>query len=464
MIERLLQKAIPCAAALCALFPSTAQAQSEDQTILNIFNQAVFYDGYDSEVRGADLDDGILRHTNYVYGRRLEDAELDMLGSSLTLDIIIQARCDDFDRIGNINVAFVPKGAETYAFDEVERIEVARFITPFMNYNKSPREVPYSFDSPLLSMMLRDAELRSRYDFWMEFEVFGIPYDAQNKVVGCRVRSDTFGGTLDFVTEDNPAGPAEGTVLVPVVMKKTEIFGPVNFNNYREEACDTLGVATKTWAFEMPESVSDARLVLITSNHGAARFGEEYIHRRHLAYFDGDIALDYTPGGVSCEPYRQYNTMGNGIYSSDLEGDMDFWLNYSNWCPGGPIPVREIELGPLSAGKHEFMLRVPDAVFFGESGDFYVSAYVQGVRTGSLPASVGTLAADAGFTFTREGDTLLFSGAEAAEAAVYTFDGQLVSGHHRPGGSISLAPLPQGLYIVSVRLADGRASVYKFSK
>lgn len=465
MIHRLLHKALPCAAALLSVLPAYGRVEDGDEIILNIFNEALFYDGYDSVVRGADIDDGILRHTNYVYARRIENSELDMLGENLMLDIIIHARCDDFDRIGNINVAFVPKGAESYSFDDVQRIEVARFITPFMNMNKTPREVPYSFDSPLLSMMLRDKELRERYDFWMEFEAFGIPYDAQNKVVGCRLRSDTFAGTLDFVTDDAPAGPSEGTVLVPVVMKKTEIFGPVNFNNYREEACDTLGITTKTWTFDMPEDVSDARLVLISSNHGAAEYGEEYIHRRHLAYVDGEIALDYTPGGVSCEPYRQYNTMRNGIYSSDLEGDMDYWLNYSNWCPGGPIPVREIELGAVSAGKHSFMLRVPDAEFYGASGDFYVSAYVQGVRSGKLPAALSTVAADAGFSFVREGDTLRFSGeAEAAEAAVYTFDGQLLRGYNRPAAEISLAGLPKGIYIVSVRRADGRASIFKFVK
>lgn len=461
---------------LASIVMSSAVGASA-QTSLNVFDKVVFYNGYEETVIDSALNaqDGILRHTNYVYAKKLTDDVLSRLGENLTLDVAIGVQCDNYDRLANLSLAFVPKGSTAYEYDKVERIELARFITPFMRINKQPDSVPYEFNDPGLSMILRDSKLREEYDFWMEFECFGMP----QKYTGCpATRKDTFNGSLNLLTDSTPAPMVDNNILVPVAMKKTECFGPVNLNNYHESATDTLGVCTKTWRFEMPEDASDARLVLITSNHGANVGedadgneipGEEYARRRHLAYFDGDIKLDYTPGGVSCEPYRKYNTQANFIYGdeAEYEENMEFWLTMSNWCPGAAIPMRYIELGDLKAGSHEMMIRVPEAQFVDSQGDFYVSAYVHGVRSGQLPAEVKTLAADAGFTFLREGDTIYFShptAVEASELVVYTFDGQMVYGTHRPGTSFDITPFASGSYILSVRNADGVASTLKFLK
>lgn len=452
-------------AAFAALAPATA-----DDTLINIYNKTYFMNGWAEELIGAPIQNGVTRHTNYLHSIKLADEDLDRLGDSLSLEAYIHVQCDNYDRLANLNLAFVPKGAETYDWQAVDRIELARFITPFMRLSRQPDTVPYMFDDAGLSMLLRDKDLRAEYDFWLEYECFGVP---QTYVGGCSLPRASFAASLDLRTNE-PAGPSEGNVLVPIVMKKSEYFGPVNFNNYREVATDTIGVTTKTWRYEVPEDLTDARIVLITSNHGANLAednfgnlypaGEEYNHRRHLTYVDGEIKLDYTPGGVSCEPYRKYNTMTNGIYSTDLKEDMDFWLNYSNWCPGGPIPVRHIELGAVKAGNHELMIRVPDAQFVDNQGDFYVSAYLHGVKSGQLPSSVEENISDAGFTFTRDGNTLILSGNTAEEAAVYSYDGRLLYGLHNPGDSISLDDFDSGIYIVSVRAADGRASVVKFVK
>lgn len=453
---------------LLALCAAAAPALAED-TLINLYNKSYFTNGWSEKLVGNPIVDGVTRHTNFLHSVKIADEDLDRIGTDLTLEAYIHVACDNYDRIANLNLAFVPKGAETYDWTAVDRIELARFITPFLRLKGDVQIVPYFFKDEGLSMLLRDKDLRASYDFWLEYEVFGVP---QSYAGGCAAPRYSFAASLDLHTGD-PAPASEGNILVPIVMKKAEYFGPVNFNNYREEATDTIGTTTKTWTFEVPEDVSDARIVLITSNHGAnARLdengnylpGEEYIHRRHLAYVDGDIKLDYTPGGVSCEPYRQYNTMTNGIYSTDLEEDMDFWLNYSNWCPGGPIPVRHIRLGALKAGKHELMIRVPDAQFLDNQGDFYVSAYLHGLREGSLPLSVSENISDAGFLFSREGNTLTFSGNTAKEAVVYSYDGRLLYGIHNPGDSISLDNFDSGIYIVSVRAQDGRASVAKFAK
>jgi hypothetical protein len=41
------------------------------------------------------------------------------------------------------------------------------------------------------------------------------------------------------------------------------------------------------------------------------------------------------------------------------------------------IDTRVIPLGPISAGPHEFVIDVPDAVFVGGQGDIPFSLYLQ---------------------------------------------------------------------------------------
>jgi hypothetical protein len=120
-------------------------------------------------------------------------------------------------------------------------------------------------------------------------------------------------------------------------------------------------------------------LYLITSNHGANSGGEEYIRRIHNIYFDQNLVLTYTPGEPSCEPYRVYNTQGNGIYGPNPRTDAQ-WQSFSNWCPGAAIPIREINLGFLNNGAHTFKIDVPAAVFANNEGNFPVSLYLQGTR------------------------------------------------------------------------------------
>lgn len=449
--------------AVCVSLLAASGMYAQEARELEILEPVFFYDGYQERVYDDDLDDGILRHTNYLYAKKLTEEDLAWMGADLTMEAVIGAACDNYDRLGNVNLAFVPKGQETYKPEKVTRIEVARFITPFMYRGSSVNAVPYVYNVPGLSLIFRDSALREKYDFWMEFEVFGMPYSAQTQVAGCKGRNDVFKGSLKFISRDEPAGLTDDNVLVPINMKTTEIFGPINFNSYREEACDTLGIPSRTYTFTVPEDLADARIILITSNHGANENGEEYNRRHHFVYVDGEIALDYTPGGVSCEPYRKYNTQPNAIYG--YVPDMDFWLNYSNWCPGQAVPTREIHLGAVKAGEHKMMLRVPDAEFADNQGDFYVSAYLQGARKGLVPSEVPELAYKAGVTFSREGDTVYFRGEEkVTEVAVYDNDGRLVYGKHNPGDSMSFESFADGIYILSARTSDGRAAVYKMVK
>lgn len=439
----------------------TARADEGEKREMKIFDEAVFYDGYQqSVIIDAELDDGILRHMNHLYAVRLTDEQLAWFGSDLDMHVIIGALCDNYDRIGNINLAFVEKGAEVYTPTEVPRIELARFITPFMNKNKMPDEVPYDYFVNAASLIFRDAKLKAKYDFWLEFEVFGIPYAANSEVAGCANRNDVFRGTLYFDAWTDPAGDVDNHVLVPIVIKKPEYIGH-NFNNYQEEATDELGTTIKTWTFEVPEDVADSRIVLNISNHGADAGGEEYNRRLHLVSVDGVEVTEFTPGGVSCEPYRKYNTQPNGIYGSKRSDAS--WIRSSNWCPGALIPIREIETGAMKAGTHTVTINVPAARFVGGSGDFPVSMYFQGVTDGTLPAGLYTPEfLEPSAEITVSGDVVRWTVDRSVdEAVLYSTAGEMLRVVPGAAGEMSLSRYEPGIYFLNLRCTDGSTTVRK---
>lgn len=338
-----------------------------DPELITVLGDIVFYDGYAATV-DEPLPPGVIRHSNALVATRLDDATLAKIQTTLQIGVIIGALCDNYDRIGGVNLALVPEGADTYVPAEVDRIELARFITPFMNMNKQPMSVPYEWVADDLVPILKDPELLAGRDVWLELSVFGVPYAANNEVAGCAGRSDTQLGTLLLYTTSKQPAPA-WRELVPVAISE-------DFNNYAEGASDQVGTTRKTRTFTLPADTPNAQLVLITSNHGANEGGEEYIRRQHFVSVDGAEVLQYRPGRTSCEPFRKYNTQANGIYGPFPRSDEE-WQSFSNWCPGDVIDTRRVPLGPLAAGDHEFVLDVPDATFVDGQGNFPFSLYVQ---------------------------------------------------------------------------------------
>lgn len=346
---------------------STGEAPPPEPEIFWVMEDIVFYDGYAATV-DEPIPEGVIRHSNSLVATRLTDEQLAKFQNTLKIGVIIGALCDNYDRIGSVNLALVPKGAQTYMPGEVDRIEVARFITPFMNMNKEPKQVPYEWQADNLIPILKDPDILADHDLWFELSVFGVPYAANNEVAGCAGRIDTQLGSLGFYTHSKQAAP-EFNVLVPLAIGE-------DFNNYTEGASDQLGTTRKTIQFSLPADTPNAQLVLITSNHGANQGGEEYIRREHYVYVDGALAMQYKPGRTSCEPFRVYNTQGNGIYGPSPRSDEE-WQTFSNWCPGDVIDTRIFSWGPVSAGMHEFVIDVPDATFADNQGNFPFSLYVQ---------------------------------------------------------------------------------------
>lgn len=309
-----------------------------------------------------------------IISRKLTDTEIASIGSSVKMNIVLKAACDNYDRIAGVNLVLVPKGSTTYTFNQsdIKRIEIGRFITPFMNKNATLKEVPYSFQIDNISKILHDSSLSATYDFWIEFRADGYSEAARTQIAGCADRTDVFRGNLEFVTTGT-ATPAQNFFL-PISYRD-------NLNNYN--ATDVPGQTTRIVTFNLDQPVENAVLHLSTSNHGADTDGEEYVRREHFVYFDNQLVHQYKPGGKSCEDYRKYNTQANGIYQGAPQL-LRRWLSWNNWCPGDAIPNREVKLGNLSAGTHTIKLDVPDAVFYAQKGYFPISMYIQNSDSGQI--------------------------------------------------------------------------------
>ena len=441
------------------------KAQTNGRDTVTVFDAVRFYDGYLVEKNPEDPTlDGILRHRTSLYAIKLTDEQLAQIGDSLEMHVRVQACCDNYDRIGNVNIAFVPKGQKTYKPDEVQRIEIGRFITPFMNKNKKPDTVPYEYKVPYLSYIFRDSELRAQYDIWVELEIFGVPYAANQQIKGCADRSDVFLGTLKFSTiNENRGVMTDKDVLVPIVIKNPEYIAH-NLNNYDERATDEIGKTIKTYTFTVPKDVADGQLVVVTSNHGANEGGEEYNRRWHYIYYDGgeEPVMVYKPGRNSCEPFRKYNTCPNGIYGYFKRSD-ETWQSFSNWCPGDVIDNRIIDLGEVKAGTHTVCISVPDAEFVGGQGDIPVSIFFQGLTEGILNNIDGVSMEESKplVTITKTGKTLVAGSSEGiVSIELRDLQGKLVR-QTECGKTINCSGCASGIYLVSVELMNGIIETHK---
>jgi hypothetical protein len=460
-----MNKLLKIALAGVAILSPCLKVNAEEQTI-RVFEDAKFYDGYLLKNFPSDIpEDDILRHYTYLYAKQLTEEQLNQIGNYLRMDVYVTAACDNYDRIGNINLALVPKGQDTYTVthdpeQDVARIELGRFITPFMNKNASPKTVPYTYNVSYLSYILRDASLREKYNFWVEFELFGVPYAAQQQIRGCGVRNDVFLGTLDFVTNGGPLEQTNDDVLVPIVIKRPEYMGG-NLNNYSESGTDEIGTTVKTYTFTVPENVNESQLVLITSNHGADTEGEEYYRRMHYVYFDDELVLTYVPGRTSCEPFRVYNTQANGIYGTTARTDEE-WQSFSNWCPGDVIDNRIILTGNLSAGEHKVKIAVPAAIFYGKKGDIPVSIFFQGLKTGTYADGVEATKFIPNTSYTIDGNTCYVNAGdyELLSIELYNLKGEMLR-EVLDGNSFSIDNLSKGVYVLLVELTNGSIEIHK---
>ncbi|WP_410880104.1 peptide-N-glycosidase F-related protein [Myroides sp. DW712] len=445
-----MKKKLPLLSLVTTCFLTTLSFAQEQTYITTIFDKIVFYDGYATPSEEA-TPPGVVRLSNSLYAKKMTTAERQAILSTLEVEVTIGALCDNYDRIGGVFLSLVREG-QPLTEQNKRTIEIGRFITPFMNKNRQPTTVPYVFDLTHLVPLFKDTSFAA-YDFWIEFNVFGVPYAANTQVSGCAGRSDVFEGTLKIKSEDN-GNPMDTFLLAPLASRDS-------FNNYN--ATDVVGTTTKMYRFILDEEINESFFHLITSNHGANQGGEEYIRRTHQVYLDGQLIETYTPGGKSCEPYRQYNTQGNGIYSTRPMTEED-WTSWNNWCPGDVIPNRILPIANLKEGVHEFKITVPDAQFKDGQGDFPLSLYyfAQGVN-GVLNTEKFEKVSYQIYPNPTTAFVSIHSPEEVKTVEVYDMSGSKVLATKNTT-TIDCKALPSGTYIFSIVFANGIKTTEKIVK
>lgn len=342
------------------------------QQSVTLFENVVFYDMYDDPVIDSTTPSTVHRFSNTLVAYPVSKMNLGQVTDSVKLQVTITARCDNYDRLAHVFLVLAPKKSSCYNPDSVSRIELARFITPFMNKNVKPDQVTFHFSANELSAIMKHSNVSNKYRFWIELAVFGVPYAAQKQVKGCEGRKDVFEAKMELVTFENQTKKAPKMNLIPVISNYL-------INNYQIEATDSIGKTCKTFSFETKKALKKATVYLISSNHGANEGGEEYIRRWHFVSLDGKDIFSYKPGGKSCEPYRFRNTQKNGIYEFEEKSEEE-WTSWNNWCPGDEVPIRKIELQNVTKGKHCITISVPDAQFVDKQGYFPISMYILGIK------------------------------------------------------------------------------------
>ncbi|WP_185117617.1 peptide-N-glycosidase F-related protein [Chryseobacterium sp. PMSZPI] len=419
----------------------------------NVISQAIYYRMYSATVSDP-VPPGLIRLGNTRYARKLTDAELDSFKTRIAMRVTIGARCDDYDRLGGVFIALVPKGQTTYNANDsnVKRIEVARFITPFMNKNRNPNEVPYTYNLSNLYSLFHDTTLRNTYDIYAELSVEGNSDSANSKITGCADRIDVFDGTLTFFS-DQIGTPDSSNLMIPLLSFNT-------LNNYN--STDVTGQTVRITNFNLLTPVTGARFFVISTPHGAADGGEEYIRRQNYTYIDDVQMLTYTPGGISCEPFRVYNTMGNGIYGVLPKSEAN-WTSWNNWCPGNSVPIREFTMANLTAGNHTLKHTIPTAVFNGGDGQVYLSVYMQGKSNSALNVN-DVKTTDVNIYPNPTSDFVNIRSKEGvASMTLFGIDGRKLTESFGEN-KIDLSPYSPGVYLLNIVLKGGISFKHKIIK
>jgi len=471
-MKKLISFAIPM------LLAQGLMAQGEESRVFKYFDKVLFYDVYAGTVSPDDapVPEGILRLNNSRYARPVPAADLAQMSGNLRLEVTLTPSCDNYDRIANVSLTLQPKGT-TYYNDvdagylgrlgstdpNIRRIEIGRFITPFMDKNKDVQEVPYSWDISFLAPMMHDAALLDTTDIWIELTIEGVPYAANTQIAGCAGRNDVFYGSAQIVSDATPYTPAadDHAIVEPFVYQRY-------LNSYNDKHTDETGTTTAHYTMHVEEDLEDALFLFVNSNHGANSGGEEYNRRIHYVFVNDWMAMVYRPGRQSCEPFRQYNTQSNGIYGGSVMSD-ESWQSFSNWCPGDKIDNRIIHLGAIKAGDYDFRMLVPDAVFNNNEGYFPFSLTFFGKKRGQFNG-LESLVCEQGrgsLQLTWEGDNISLQGEALNDVKrwqLLDFSGKTLLNQPGKNVSVNMRQRPVGVYLLLIEMGDGRLETYKFFK
>ncbi|HAO29389.1 MAG TPA: hypothetical protein DCQ68_20575 [Chryseobacterium indologenes] len=168
------------------------------------------------------------------------------------------------------------------------------------------------------------------------------------------------------------------------------------------------------------------------------------------------------PGGISCEPFRVYNTQGNGIYGATPKTEAD-WTSWNNWCPGNSVPIRGFTLANLTAGNHTLRHTIPTATFYQGTGEVYLSIYMQGKTNATLNVQdIKTIDVNI-FPNPTSDFVNIKSKVDVVSLILYSIDGRKLSETYKQD-RIDISSYSTGIYLLNITLKDGTTFKHKIIK
>jgi len=292
-----------------------------------------FYTGEDQWGKCSVLSPNTIRISQVNFVRKLTDEEKNTIGDSISFRIELYAGYDEWDRNANSWYFKVPKGTvitKDTDFKTVGRFPFIIYTTPYFLYNTQFNHITYQRDISAYAQDLRDpnSDVYIQYEVGANPEKFyssAIPYCDQPGF-----KADIFIDTRDNGMVSNN----ESNVYVPLVSRNL---------NTGEEKIST--------SFELKDDIDDAYIVYTSSGHGSKEEGRT---REHIISLDGTQITSFD-SKVSCEPYDYYDKINpHGLKCSGCT-----WRYPTrNWCQGGEIVPRHINLGKVKKGQHTLLLNV----------------------------------------------------------------------------------------------------------
>lgn len=290
------------------------------------------------------------------------------------IDLSLQSNGDAYDRTGSLFV--IPEEKEVSFFDALQKgisvlpvyengngkkyqgvtltenyiptLELMRFFTPFgiHKYNH---------------ITLKDKEWHDVVIYRQDISDFNNYLSDKEIWVGAFVGNYDKGGhkvSVNITIHNEGTKTKESEFILP-------LFNTTNIMEMAEQNYATMFDSENGLivSFELKENVSNAKLRYISTGHGGWENGDEFLPKKNTIILDNKIVSEFIPWREDCGSYRLFNpasgNFNNGLSSSDY--------SRSNWCPGMVTYPTYIDLGNLSAGKHNIQIKIPQGKPEGES-------------------------------------------------------------------------------------------------
>ena len=281
-----------------------------------------------------------------VFLTKLTPPQQSQIGADLKARVTYHAQCDNYDRLGGLFFIVLAKGQTPTPTDD--RIELARFITPFSDYMRGALAT-YVFPIADVSTFARTLADPSR-DVWVGIAGGSNPYTGAGDPcpsVAADFKAVGFKYSLDLVSTQ-PLSAGSSMIL-----------------NALYYVSATSVPVTGTFTNSTGSSIT-GRVTVIVTGHGSAAGGNEYMNTQDTVSLNGtQIGMFGTM--VNCASYAQYSPDGNpGIFQNNTTN------NPRNWCPGELVPPRSFP-ATLNTGTNSVSLGITPSTV--PSGSYYPTSF-----------------------------------------------------------------------------------------